>query len=176
MSLEPAARATAVNPLSGKMATTIRPTAKMRAARVPDDLVEAGRVGLAHEWLHDGSLSLKARGILALLYTYPDGHLVTLPELMAFNINGRDYLMSGLRELAEGGWIEDVYIKAPIPPELRMAVLRRDGYRCVVCDADADLMADHVIPERRGGATTFDNLQTMCRPCNSHKGSSLPGE
>ena len=61
--------------------------------------------------------------------------------------------------------------KAVIPSELRMAVFRRDGFKCVACDSIENLTADHVYPESKGGPTTFDNLQTLCRSCNSRKGN-----
>ena len=63
------------------------------------------------------------------------------------------------------------YIKKPIPAELRWAVFRRDKYRCVECGYDADLTADHIHPEVKGGRTGIDNLQTLCRRCNSKKGA-----
>ena len=32
----------------------------------------------------------------------------------------------------------------------------------------------HVYPEVRGGSSELDNLQTLCRPCNSIKGAKIP--
>ena len=58
-------------------------------------------------------------------------------------------------------------IKAP----LRTKVFERDAYRCVACGTHIDLCCDHIIPESKGGPTTLENLQTMCRPCNSKKGT-----
>lgn len=60
--------------------------------------------------------------------------------------------------------------KAKIPHDLRKLVYERDAYRCVTCGTHIDLTLDHTIPESKGGPTTFDNLKTMCRPCNSKKG------
>ena len=60
--------------------------------------------------------------------------------------------------------------KARIPRALAKAVMERDAYRCVECGDHHDLTCDHVVPESRGGETTIENLQTMCRPCNSRKG------
>ena len=63
--------------------------------------------------------------------------------------------------------------KARIPLHLRRRVLERDGYYCVYCDADlrdAEIHMDHVIPESKGGPTTYDNLQVTCRKCNLAKG------
>ena len=63
--------------------------------------------------------------------------------------------------------------KARIPLNLRRRVLERDGYYCVYCDEDlrdAEIHMDHVIPESKGGPTSYDNLQVTCRKCNLAKG------
>lgn len=64
-------------------------------------------------------------------------------------------------------------IKEKIPKHLRRRVIERDGYYCVYCDEDlhdGEIHLDHVIPESRGGSTTYDNLQVTCRKCNLAKG------
>jgi hypothetical protein len=59
--------------------------------------------------------------------------------------------------------------------QTRLAVLKRDGYRCVKCGASPThnrsicLEVDHIIPVARGGAPTMDNLQTLCWACNQGK-------
>lgn len=63
------------------------------------------------------------------------------------------------------------YKKKPIPAKLRWAVFKRDGYCCRSCGSDEDLTADHMHPEARGGETILENLQTLCRTCNSRKGA-----
>ena len=65
------------------------------------------------------------------------------------------------------------YRKGKIPARLRTAVFERDKYRCVFCGDHMDLCADHIHPEARGGETTFENLQTLCRPCNTSKGTKV---
>lgn len=62
--------------------------------------------------------------------------------------------------------------KAKIPRALAKRVFERDAYRCVTCGDHHDLTCDHVIAESKGGETTFENLQTMCRPCNCQKGTT----
>lgn len=64
-----------------------------------------------------------------------------------------------------------VYRKEPIPEATRWTVFQRDGFRCRICGSQEFLRADHIIPESKGGPTTIDNLQTLCRSCNSRKGN-----
>ncbi len=63
--------------------------------------------------------------------------------------------------------------REPIPEELRRQVFRRDRGRCVACGSDELLQFDHVIPVALGGASTADNLQLLCAPCNREKGVAL---
>jgi 5-methylcytosine-specific restriction endonuclease McrA len=66
---------------------------------------------------------------------------------------------------------KDRYSKVPIPSELRWQVWERDNFTCKLCGSRTYLHADHVIPESKGGETTLENLQTLCRRCNSKKGN-----
>lgn len=63
--------------------------------------------------------------------------------------------------------------REPISKKLRKAVYERDHYRCVECGATAHLSLDHIIPWSLGGEDTMENLQTMCRSCNSRKGNKV---
>jgi 5-methylcytosine-specific restriction endonuclease McrA len=58
-----------------------------------------------------------------------------------------------------------------IPAWLRWQVWERDDFTCKHCGARQNLAIDHVVPESKGGALTLDNLQTLCKPCNSRKGN-----
>jgi 5-methylcytosine-specific restriction endonuclease McrA len=60
-----------------------------------------------------------------------------------------------------------------IPVEVRKAVFDRDGGRCVTCGSNFDIQYDHIIPFSMGGASTVENLQILCAPCNRVKGASL---
>lgn len=63
--------------------------------------------------------------------------------------------------------------REPVPRELRRVVFERDGGRCVECGSDFDLQYDHVIPLALGGASTPENLQILCAPCNGRKGRAI---
>lgn len=63
------------------------------------------------------------------------------------------------------------YKKATIPARLRLLVFERDEYACRSCGDTRRLTVDHIKPESRGGPTRLDNLQTLCRSCNSRKGA-----
>jgi 5-methylcytosine-specific restriction endonuclease McrA len=63
--------------------------------------------------------------------------------------------------------------RPPIPRDVRLAVFERDGGRCVECGSRFDIQYDHVIPVALGGASTAENLQILCAPCNRTKGAAL---
>lgn len=59
----------------------------------------------------------------------------------------------------------------------RKEVFIRDGYTCQYCGKQSnDLTIDHVVPRSRGGAHTWDNLVSACKPCNHRKGGKLLGD
>lgn len=59
-----------------------------------------------------------------------------------------------------------------IYPKLRHEIMRRDGFRCVLCGQDASndrLEVDHIIPVVAGGTNDIKNLRTLCSECNKGK-------
>ena len=56
--------------------------------------------------------------------------------------------------------------------ELKKQVKARDNYQCLCCGENNIrlLQIDHVAPSYLGGKNSLDNLQTLCRRCNGHKG------
>ena len=70
-------------------------------------------------------------------------------------------------------WMADE--RAKLSAGLRYIILKRDEFRCRKCGrSQADdnfvrLEVDHIIPVSRWGRTVEDNLETLCRHCNSGK-------
>lgn len=64
-----------------------------------------------------------------------------------------------------------------IPLKLRLRVLTRDQFRCVLCgrtpvlNPGAVLHVDHIEPFSRSGLTIEANLRTLCEHCNWGKGA-----
>lgn len=60
-----------------------------------------------------------------------------------------------------------------IPQDVKTAVWQRDRGKCVQCGAATYLEFDHIIPFSKGGASTVNNVQLLCRRCNLAKGGRL---
>jgi hypothetical protein len=129
---------------------------------------------------------------------WQQAHLIWLAEMVgagkAMSLARRDELEAWEREHIDGvigtwdwpGWVEILGRPRPLPPAphpklhkdrvpqvLRTAVMERDLYRCRQCGTHLDLTVDHVHPESLGGETVLENLQTLCRSCNSKKGAEV---
>ena len=60
-----------------------------------------------------------------------------------------------------------------IPEDVRIAVWRRDGGKCVKCSSQERLEYDHIIPFSLGGSNTTRNVQLLCERCNRRKGGKI---
>ncbi len=60
-----------------------------------------------------------------------------------------------------------------IPKGVRQEVWNRCGGRCVDCGSTFYLEFDHIIPLAKGGATSANNLQLLCRNCNQRKAHTI---
>lgn len=49
------------------------------------------------------------------------------------------------------------------------ALCKKYGNKCLCCGACKPLHADHVVPLSKGGNDFIDNIQPLCRVCNSSK-------
>ncbi len=70
------------------------------------------------------------------------------------------------------------YIYVPYKSVLlsRQNIFKRDRHRCQYCESEKDLTLDHVLPRSRGGKSSWTNLTTACKKCNSFKGDRTPEE
>lgn len=83
-----------------------------------------------------------------------------------------------LDELIEEGKVFNVITakngkRMTIPSDVANAVWNRDGGRCCMCGAKEELEFDHIIPLSKGGATSFRNLQLLCKTCNIRKSDKI---
>lgn len=64
--------------------------------------------------------------------------------------------------------------RGKVSNKMRFYIYKRDGYRCQICGRKTDdLEIDHIFPIAKGGKTTIDNLQTLCRRCNFKKSDNI---
>ena len=64
-------------------------------------------------------------------------------------------------------------VRGTITGAMRSEVWRRGDAKCTTCGSNQNLQFDHIIPVAKGGATTVDNLQLLCQPCNLAKGAKI---
>lgn len=103
----------------------------------------------------------------------------TLDRLEALNkrhaeiISFRDRVVIALSKSPSANYFNrrmeaDKFISDPL---VRTRVFESSGYKCVRCKTTRDLSIDHIMCVKDGGSDAFDNLQTLCKRCNSSKGS-----
>lgn len=83
-------------------------------------------------------------------------------ELMIENINKQNQFQKTKQ-----------YQRLLMTDSLRYDILKRDGFKCVLCGATAKdgakLHVDHILPVAKGGKTVKSNLRTLCDQCNLGK-------
>lgn len=95
-----------------------------------------------------------------------------------FHPDGINYLIAGIHAYTVD-YIEEYYKKypkqeprykrKPIPRKKVIQILSRDNCECRNCKAKEDLAIDHIIPISKGGTNNDNNLQVLCKSCNSSK-------
>jgi hypothetical protein len=106
-------------------------------------------------WDNDG---LSAEEVYALLVTRKQRDRARIERAQAMVSQG--FTNSGAR-------------RGSIPDDLKQFVWTRDGGQCKSCGTTTELQFDHVIPVTLGGASSAENLQILCGPCNRRKGARL---
>ena len=177
---------------------TIAPEKLHYAVPVTYELASGGRLSRRRGTLFVGSLRLRFVGLrrshemrygnlLQLDFSLQRQSKITIT--VASGAGGGVYRLSGARnpgllvELqeairfltrkAKGLEVERGRDIRYIPSDVRSEVWYRDSGCCVICRATEYLEFDHIIPHAKGGATSAQNLQLLCRKCNSEKSDSI---
>jgi hypothetical protein len=77
---------------------------------------------------------------------------------------------SGKIPLSEIFDTEDL-LESEVSDATKAEVKRRDGKRCLCCGSKSHLEVDHIQARYYSGDNDINNLQTLCRSCNSRKGT-----
>lgn len=128
-----------------------------------------------------------ADGVMPL-WEFPECHRLSIEEQVAWMQPPPRWLKGELFQLPSRAWHEWHWSRGlrlrrvpgfqprnrrHIPDALRLAVYERDGFTCLHCGSVQNLSLDHIHPYSRGGLDVLDNLQTLCRSCNSRKGAKV---
>lgn len=105
-------------------------------------------------------------------YTSPRGRSSCSGErIFSFEELERQHKMYQERRVLEES---KEYQRQKMTPSLRYDIMKRDGFRCVLCGRSVErdgvtLHVDHIIPVAKGGKTVPGNLRTLCEECNKGK-------
>jgi 5-methylcytosine-specific restriction endonuclease McrA len=87
----------------------------------------------------------------------------------------REKNIERVREYARNGFKRRRAAKRGVETTLTtsqwLAILAKYRHRCLRCGSTGSLSMDHVVPISRGGAHSAENVQPLCAPCNSSKGT-----
>lgn len=76
-------------------------------------------------------------------------------------------------------WVEiawDARQVAGTAAAAKRAVLKRDKHRCAYCGLGGATTVDHILPQSRGGRSTWENMVACCTKCNNAKDDRTPEE
>lgn len=85
-----------------------------------------------------------------------------------------------IKQTIEAGWNPAdwgiIKLAKPFSEKVRQQIFKRDGYKCLQCGTTEKLEADHIKPREKGGESTLENGQTLCRSCNASKSNKISDE
>ena len=119
-------------------------------------------------------LCLISAYIFLMLWEYLTFKEITIDERLLIN------------ELLRQGWKHQLELKEYLyntprreaqafigKKEVRDTIFNLHGKSCLRCGSLDNISLDHVIPIYHNGENTIDNLQPLCRSCNSSKGTKI---
>lgn len=153
--------------------------------KFPRDFLE-GTIGMSLE--EKGAYAI----VLDLIYMR-NGSLPDDPQYIAgqlgCSVRKWNSIKNKLVEMGElcvqGGFMEPKMVsvfeklsgRKSLSSSVRLAVLERDGWRCVYCETeDGPFHVDHILPVSKGGLDELENLACSCATCNLSKGAKLLDE
>lgn len=98
--------------------------------------------------------------------------------LMAFELAKMRKILVGMGGMEPSKLISTIPHKSQdiiLTDEEREQIKKRDGYTCQCCfryGKGVRLEIDHIIPVFQGGPANVENSQTLCKECNSKKGTN----
>jgi 5-methylcytosine-specific restriction endonuclease McrA len=129
-----------------------------------------------------------SRKVLVLNQDYSALTLCTVPKAFILLFLNKAELVNEV----ENHYLHTISSRYPMPSVIRLFsyihlpykgvvltrqnIFKRDNFQCQYCTMDQDLTLDHVLPRSRGGKSSWDNLVTACKMCNSRKGDYTPEE
>jgi len=141
----------------------------------------------------EGRIEYRPRKIKAQVLVYDDCDVIDLLEclrerefILIYSVVDKKYIQISNFAKHQNPHHKEVASIFPSPPEytnsvcdgyfplnekIRSNIFDRDGRECNYCGSQDDLHIDHIEPVSKGGNSTEDNLQVLCRGCNVLKGN-----
>ena len=126
--------------------------------------------------------------VLVVNHNYEPLHICRVRRAIVLLLNGKaEVLENGRGDIHSVESVFDIpsvirlgyYIKRPRCQRklTKHEIFHRDHYICQYCGRETrELTLDHVIPRKRGGQHSWDNIVSACVPCNRHKAGHTPTE
>jgi hypothetical protein len=124
--------------------------------------------------------SCAAKVWLALDFLTREGGVTGIQELA--EVAGLSYstALKGHRYLVERDWIDEssrpIFVTRSNNPGVsvctKLRILKRDSYKCTLCESSYDLAIHHIKRKRDGGTNEDDNLTTLCVKCHKKQHGS----
>lgn len=108
-------------------------------------------------------------------YTSPQGRNSYVDaKVFSFDKLESEYKLYLIRQQKKKEYEESKeYQRRRMTKALRYDIMKRDGFRCVLCGRSAkdgiELQVDHILPVAKGGKSVPENLRTLCADCNLGK-------
>lgn len=118
--------------------------------------------------LHDNPIESKINPLFKVFLNH-------IGEEIPNSMSLKDYMLILYRD-RKYSFLSAILSRPDIPPkvwkELRVRVLNEYGHHCLKCNVEEDITIDHIKPYSLYPelCIEFDNLQPLCRSCNSTKG------